>query len=67
MNPFPLVRYYARKALEQVRGQACAVDLNATTAEIAAAARRCAPEAFPDALLLEEAPHPARHTEPDED
>jgi predicted CXXCH cytochrome family protein len=46
VNPFPLVRYYARRALEALRGQDCAVDLDRRTAEIAAAVRACVPEAF---------------------
>jgi predicted CXXCH cytochrome family protein len=47
VNPFPLVRYYARRALEALRGQDCAVDLDRPTSEIAAAVRACVPEAFP--------------------
>ena len=31
VNPFPLVRYYARRALEALRGQDCAVDLDRPT------------------------------------
>ena len=46
VNPFPLVRYYARRALEALRGQDCAVDLDRPTPEIAAAVRACVPEAF---------------------
>jgi len=46
VNPFPLVRYYARRALEALRGQECAVDLDRPTPEIAAAVRACVPEAF---------------------
>ena len=48
VNPFPLVRYYARRALESLRGP-CAVDLDRPTAEIAAAVRACVPKAFPEA------------------
>jgi predicted CXXCH cytochrome family protein len=48
-NPFPLVRYYARRALEALHGP-CPVDLDRDTAEIAAAVRRCVPDAFPGAL-----------------
>ncbi|HVR03689.1 MAG TPA: cytochrome c3 family protein [Polyangia bacterium] len=40
-NPVPLVRYYARRAVEQIRGAACDVDLDRATAEIELAARRC--------------------------
>jgi hypothetical protein len=47
VNPFPLVRYYARGALEALRGQDCAVDLDRPTSEIAAAVRACIPEALP--------------------
>jgi len=41
MNPFPLVRFYARKALGQIRGVPCDVDVERPVDEIAAAARRC--------------------------
>jgi hypothetical protein len=43
-NPFPLVRYYARRAVEQLRGAPCDVDLDRATPDIEAAARRCVPE-----------------------
>jgi predicted CXXCH cytochrome family protein len=46
VNPFPLVRYYARKALAALRGEDCAVDLDRPDAEIAAAVRACVPAAF---------------------
>jgi predicted CXXCH cytochrome family protein len=46
VNPFPLVRYYARRALEALRGQECAVDLDRPTPEIAAAVQACVPAAF---------------------
>jgi predicted CXXCH cytochrome family protein len=45
-NPFPLVRYYARRAVDDLRGAPCVVDLDRPTPEIEAAARRCVPEAF---------------------
>jgi predicted CXXCH cytochrome family protein len=45
-NPVPLVRYYARRAVEHLLGAPCDVDLDRSTAEIEAAARRCVPEAF---------------------
>jgi predicted CXXCH cytochrome family protein len=45
-NPFPLVRHYARRAVDAIRGGPCAVDLDRATPEIQAAARRCVPEAF---------------------
>jgi hypothetical protein len=44
-NPFPLVRYYAARALEALGGR-CAIDLDRTTADIAAAVRKCVPKAF---------------------
>jgi predicted CXXCH cytochrome family protein len=44
-NPIPLVRYYARRAVEALGGP-CEVDLDRATPEIEAAARRCAPDAF---------------------
>lgn len=43
VNPFPLVRYYARRALGRM-GRPCAVDLDRPVDEIAAAARACFPE-----------------------
>jgi hypothetical protein len=50
VNPFPLVRYYARQALEGLRGQPCAVDLDRPSPEIAAAVRAC--EAFAGAEVV---------------
>ena len=47
MNPIPLVRYYARRAVDQIRGAPCGVDLDRAAAEIEAAARRCVPGAWP--------------------
>jgi hypothetical protein len=47
-NPFPLVRQYARRAVEQLRGAPCDVDLDRPAPEIEAAARRCAPKGFAD-------------------
>ncbi len=46
VNPFPLVRYYARRALAALRGADCAVDLDRPVPEIAAAVRACVPDAF---------------------
>ena len=46
VNPFPLVRYYARRALEALGAPACAVDSERPTAEIQVAVRACVPEAF---------------------
>jgi predicted CXXCH cytochrome family protein len=62
-NPFPLVRYYARKALEQIRGAPCDVDVERPVAEIEAAARRCVPGLEPRGAV----PAPARNDAPDED
>ena len=47
VNPIPLVRYYARRALEAIRGTPCAIDLDRPTPEIEAAVRRCVPAAWP--------------------
>jgi predicted CXXCH cytochrome family protein len=50
LNPFPLVRYYARKALGQLRGQPCNIDLDRPRAEIQAALAVCVPSLrLPDA------------------
>jgi predicted CXXCH cytochrome family protein len=48
-NPFPLVRYYARRAVDALAPRPCPVDLDRTTPEIVAAARACVPAAFPEA------------------
>jgi predicted CXXCH cytochrome family protein len=47
INPFPLVRYYARSALAALGDAGCAIDLDRPTPEIVAAVRACVPEAFP--------------------
>jgi len=44
-HPIPLVRYYALRAVDAIRGVPCAVDLDRATTEIAAAADRCVPGA----------------------
>jgi predicted CXXCH cytochrome family protein len=49
-NPFPLVRYYAKRAVDALADRPCAVDLDRTTPEIVAAARACVPGAFPDTV-----------------
>ncbi|HEX3905657.1 MAG TPA: cytochrome c3 family protein [Polyangia bacterium] len=67
VNPFPLVRYYARRALEALRGEACAVDLDRPTPEIAAAVRACVPDAFEAGALPGAAPPAREHDVPDED
>ena len=63
VNPFPLVRYYARAALEALRGP-CPVDLDQGAAEIAAAVRACVPKAFPEAPSGAPAPPPPPHAAP---
>lgn len=69
LSPFPLVRYYARKALGQMlarEGRSCEIDLDRPASEIAAAGRRCLPEAFTNVMRpLGDEPSP--RAEPDED
>jgi len=48
VNPFPLVRYYAKRAVDALADRPCPIDLDRTTAEIVAAARACVPAAFPE-------------------
>jgi len=55
-NPIPLVRYYARRAVGQLRGTPCAVDLDRSTPEIELQARRCVPEAFASPVAAPLAP-----------
>jgi len=50
VNPFPLVRYYAKRSVDALAERPCPVDLDRTTPEIIAAARACVPEAFPEAV-----------------
>jgi predicted CXXCH cytochrome family protein len=51
INPFPLVRYYARKAVQSLSPKPCAaVDLDRPLPEIEEAVRRCLPEARLPAL-----------------
>jgi len=52
-NPFPLVRYYARRAFDGMSARPCPVDLDRPTAEIVAAVRACLPAAFPDLVPAE--------------
>jgi len=40
VNPIPLVRYYACRAVDAIRGAPCDVDVERPTPEIEAAARR---------------------------
>jgi predicted CXXCH cytochrome family protein len=63
-HPYPLVRYYARRALGAL-GADCPVDLDRPTPEIVAAVRRCVPDAFDDGAPSR--PAPARADGPDED
>jgi len=52
-NPFPLVRYYARRAVDALAPRPCPVDLDRPTPEIIAAVRACFPAAFPDLMPAE--------------
>ena len=45
VHPYPLVREYAKRALDSILGRTCAVDLAQDTARIEADARRCLGEA----------------------
>ena len=65
LNPYPLVRPYALRALEALTGRACAVDLNQGKAEIAAALERCVPGAA-SGRAAESAP-PSRAGDVEED
>jgi predicted CXXCH cytochrome family protein len=70
VNPFPLVRYYAQRALAALGAGACAVDLDRPTPEIVAAVRACVPEAFPSGALdprTSRLPAPRGTDVPDED
>ncbi|HEY4395427.1 MAG TPA: cytochrome c3 family protein [Polyangia bacterium] len=67
VNPFPLVRYYARRALGALRGEDCAVDLDRPTPEIAAAVRACVPDAFAPGAPAPEAASGHSGTDVDED
>jgi predicted CXXCH cytochrome family protein len=67
VNPFPLVRYYARKALAALRGEDCAVDLDRPTAEIAAAVRACVPAAFAGGAVVPTGAGGHERDVPDED
>jgi predicted CXXCH cytochrome family protein len=40
-HPYPAVRFFARSALEAIKGHACAFDLDADASTIEEAARRC--------------------------
>ena len=52
-NPFPLVRYYARRAVDALAPRPCPVDLDRPTPEIVAAVRACVPAAFPEPVPAE--------------
>ena len=58
-NPIPLVRYYARRAVDEIRGTSCDVDLDGTTRAIEAASRRCVPAAFAEPAAAPAPPAPA--------
>src|SRR4029079_10549409 len=47
VNPFPVVRYYARRALETLHGP-CSIDLERSSADVAAAARGCINAEYPE-------------------
>jgi predicted CXXCH cytochrome family protein len=69
-NPFPLVRYYARRSFDALSSRPCPVDLDRSTAEIIAAVRACVPAAFPDLMPAEMPggkPRARRSDEVDED
>jgi predicted CXXCH cytochrome family protein len=66
-NPFPLVRYYARKAVGAIRGAPCDVDVERPVAEIEAAARRCVPELTTPPAAAPPRAAPGGGDEPDED
>jgi hypothetical protein len=68
VNPIPLVRYYARRAVDAIRGAPCAVDVQRSTPEIEAAARKCAPDAWPASMpAAPPAPGGPASDEPDDD
>ena len=67
-NPFPLVRYYARRAVDALAPRPCPVDLERATPEIIAAVRACIPAAFPDLMPAETPTKQRTHgNESDED
>jgi predicted CXXCH cytochrome family protein len=63
VNPFPLVRYYAKRAVDALADRPCAVDLDRTTPEIIAAARACVPAAFPEPAAPAVPPRPRTRTD----
>lgn len=67
LNPIPLVRYYARRAVDQIRGAPCNVDLDRAAPEIEAAVRRCVPGAWGAAGTAAVAPARAGADESDDD
>ena len=67
-NPFPLVRYYARRAVDALAPRPCPVDLDRPTPDIVAAVRACVPAAFPEPMpAAPPAKTRTRSDEPDED
>jgi predicted CXXCH cytochrome family protein len=67
VNPFPLVRYYARRALAALRGADCAIDLDRPASEIADAVRACVPAAFASGAPRTGGGEPRSADVPDED
>jgi predicted CXXCH cytochrome family protein len=72
LNPYPLVRTYALRALRSLTGRDCPVDLNGSDAEIAGALGRCVPGTSWTAPPVNDgtakrAPRPWSPHEPDED
>ncbi|HXJ22724.1 MAG TPA: cytochrome c3 family protein [Polyangia bacterium] len=67
VNPFPLVRYYARRALAALRGADCPIDLDRPTSEIADAVRACVPQAFASGPPRAGGAEPRTTDVPDED
>jgi predicted CXXCH cytochrome family protein len=69
-NPFPLVRYYAKRAFDGMAPRPCPIDLDRSTPEIVSAVRACLPAAFPDLVPAEmpgKQPRARRSDEVDED
>jgi len=66
-NPFPLVRYYARRAFDTLSPRPCPIDLDRSTPEIVAAVRACVPAAFPDLVPAEIPGHKRERARPVEE
>ena len=67
VNPYPLVRYYARRALEELDDDACRVNLDRPTSEIAADVSACVQGAFPAGPPAGGGQAPTGSEVPDED